>query len=549
MKTVKTLIIALILTVGYLNFAMPLKGVVVANLKISDILFSVAYSHRTMPRDIMDKMVLVAIGDESFKNMNLRWPWSRGVIAGMVKNISEASPRAICLDLMFIGKSADENQDLAVAKAVMDAKNVFAGAYFGDDGRYIIPEDVIAKSLKDFGFVDKPRDLDDFSRRAAPYIMTNPGNIRQSCLTIKLAAYLAGKTPDEMMRDNPRLEKNDPYINYYGNMNKFTVIPAWKIFKEGKERLAGLMKDKIVFVGTASELIHDIHPTRMGLMSGVVILMNETVGYMTGDFLYKAGWIINFLIIFLFVFAAILAETRLRPLHGMIFFAFDLAAFFAVSIFAFLHNTILDYFGVLFLVIFSALFFYAYKYVIIIIENAALKKEAITDGLTHLFLYRYFELCLKKELKKTVEGQGRIAMVFYDIDHFKNVNDTYGHEFGNIVLVAVAKTLKENSRGSNILARYGGEEFCALLPETSTDDAVIYAERILSAIKKLEFRTDKGETVKITISGGIVTSDKNEDITGHTGFIKAADRALYRSKNTGRDKISIYDKSLDGITS
>ncbi len=547
MKTVKALIIALALTVGYLNFIMPLKGIVVANLKISDILFSIAYKYRPLPRDILNKMVLVAIDDESFKNMNLRWPWSRGVIAGMVKNISECSPRAICLDLMFMGKSTDENQDLAVAKAVMDAKNVFAGAYFGDNRRYIIPEDVIAKSLKDFGFIDKPRDADSFSRRAAPYMLTDPGNVRQYCLTFKLAAYLTNRTPDKMMRDNPRLEKRYIYINYYGKMNKFLTIPAWKIFKADKEYLTRIIKDKTVFVGTTSELIHDIHPTRMGLMSGVVMLMNETAGYITGDFLYNAGWSINFFIIFLFVFAAILAETRLRLIHGIIFFAFDLAAFFAVSLFAFLRNTILDYFGVLFLVIFSALFFYTHKYVIMIVENAALKNEAITDGLTHLYLYRYFELCLKRELKKTVEGQSKLAMVFYDIDHFKNINDTYGHEFGNLVLVAIAKTLKENSRDSNILTRYGGEEFCALLPETSTDNVVIYAERIRSAIKKLEFKTDKAETVKITISGGIVTSDKNKGITNHTDFIKAADRALYRSKNTGRDKIIIYDKSLDGI--
>lgn len=549
MKIVKALIIALLLTAGYLNFIMPLKSVVLINLKISDVLFSAARKYRTLPVDTMNKMVLVDIDDASFKIMNLRWPWPRGAIAGMVKNISECSPRAICLDFVFIGKSTDENQDLIIAKALMDANNVFASAYFGNNRQYVIPEDVIAKSLRDFSFVDKPRDMDNSLRRTAPYIMTSPGNVRQYCLTLKLAAYLAGKTPDEMMRDNPRLEERDIYINYYGNMDKFLTIPVWKIFKENKEYLTRLIKDKVVFVGTASELMHDIHPTGVGLMPGVTILMNETVGYITGDFLYKAGWVVNFLIIFLFVFAAILAETRISLIQGMIFMAVDLAAFFAVSIFAFLHNTILDYFGVLFLTVFLTLFFYTRKYVTMIIENVSLRREAITDGLTHLYLYRYFELCLKRDLKKAAKGQGNIAMVFYDIDHFKRVNDTYGHEFGNLVLVAIAKTLKENSRRSNVLTRYGGEEFCVLLSGTSADDAVIYAEHIRSAIKKLEFKTDKGEMVKITVSGGIVTSDKNEDITDHAGFIKAADRALYRSKNTGRDRISIYDKIRDGAIS
>ncbi|MFA6610712.1 MAG: CHASE2 domain-containing protein, partial [Candidatus Omnitrophota bacterium] len=269
MKAIKALIIALALTVGYMNFMMPLKGVTLANLKISDIFFSIAYKYRPLPLDIMNKMVLVTIDDESFKNMNLQWPWSRGVIAGMIKNISECSPRAICLDLMFAGKSPDENQDLIVSKAIMDAGNVFAGAYFGDDGRYITPEDVIAKSLKDFGFVDKPRDVDNFSRRAAPFLMTDPGNVRQYCLTIKLAGDLTGRTPEKIISGDRRLEKKNVYINFYGGMNKFLTIPAWKIFEADKAQLTEMIKGKTVFIGATSELIHDIYPTRMGLMSGV----------------------------------------------------------------------------------------------------------------------------------------------------------------------------------------------------------------------------------------------------------------------------------------
>lgn len=546
MKTLKTLLIALILTAAYLYFIMPVKGVVIANLRISDILFSVAYKHRTLPKDIIDNIVLVTIDDESFKNMDMKWPWQRGVMAGMVKSISECGPRAIFLDLMFIGKSVDESQDLILAKALMDAGNVFAGAYFGSDNRFVTPEETIAGSLKDFGFVDKPRDVDDFIRRTRPYTIVNPDNSRQYCLTLKLASFITGKAPEDILRNIPGFDNCNLHINYYGNIDKFKTIPAWKLFDTDKKSIAGLIKDKIVFVGTTSELIHDTHYTRMGLMSGVVILMNETAGYIRNDFLHAAGPGVNFVIILAFVFAAILAEKRLQILHGIAFGVLEFALFFAVSVTAFLHNLILDYFGVPLLVVSSALFFYARKHLLMIIENEALKKEAITDGLTALYLYRYFELCLKKELKKALDNRGRIAMVFYDIDHFKNVNDTYGHEFGNMVLVRVAKALKDNTRSSNTLARYGGEEFCVLLADTSTENTVTYAENIRKVIKSLEFKTDKGEAVKITISGGIVTAENNKDITGHTDFIKAADKALYRSKHTGRDRISVYDKSLDG---
>ena len=545
MKIIKAFIIALFLSVVYISSVMPLKPAVLANLKIYDLLFSITYSHRSLPHDVIDKMVLVSIDDESFKNMSLRWPWSRGVLAGMIKNISECSPSLICLDMVFIGKSMDENQDLIVAKSIQDAKNVIAAAYFGDDGRYIVPENIIAAQLKDLGFVDKPRDIDNVARRTAPYIITKPGNIHQYCMPLVTAAAMVNKNPADIIRDNPRLKERDIYINFYGNLNKFTIIPAWKIFKEKKADLAKILKDKVVFVGTSTEVIHDIHPTPMGIMSGVVITMNEAIGYATANFSYPAGRNINFIIILVFVFAAILAQIWLRPIQGMILFAADLIIFLAVSLIALSHNIILDYFGVLFLVSFSAFFFYTHKYIMMILENAALKREAVTDGLTNLYVYRYFELCLKKELKKATEGRGKLALVFYDIDHFKRINDTYGHEFGNQVLRTIAKTLKENTRSMNTLARYGGEEFCVLMPETSAREVVIYAERIRNAIKKLEFKTDKGEAVNVTISGGIVTSENNENITQYTNFVKAADSALYRSKETGRDKVSVYDKTLD----
>jgi diguanylate cyclase (GGDEF)-like protein len=359
------------------------------------------------------------------------------------------------------------------------------------------------------------------------------------------AAEMMNKKPAEVIRDNPRLKEKNIYINYYGNLKKFTTVPAWKIFKENKEYLTKILKDKVVFVGTSTEIIHDTYPTPMGIMSGVVITMNEAIGYATGDFLYPAGKNTNFVLILIFVFAAILAMLWLRPIQGMILFAIDLIVFFAFSLIAFSHKIIVDYFGVLFLVIFSALFFYTYKYVMMILENAELKREAVTDGLTQLYVYRYFELCLKKELKKANEGRGKLALVFYDIDHFKRINDTYGHEFGNVVLRTIARTLKDNTRSINTLARYGGEEFCVLMPQTSAKEVMIYAERIRNAIKNLEFKTDKGETVNITISGGIVTSEHNENITQYTNFVKAADSALYRSKETGRDKVRVFDAAVD----
>jgi diguanylate cyclase (GGDEF)-like protein len=179
----------------------------------------------------------------------------------------------------------------------------------------------------------------------------------------------------------------------------------------------------------------------------------------------------------------------------------------------------------------------------LIVENIVLRKEAVTDGLTGLYLYRYFELQLRRELESAFHIHKNLALVIYDIDHFKKINDTYGHEFGNIILKSIAKSLKDHSRKNNIIARYGGEEFCIIVPGMKRDHAIKYAERLRNLVSFLEFKTDKGEIVKVKMSAGIVTiEDAASNVV--TDFIKSADIALYKSKNDGRDRITVFDKSL-----
>jgi diguanylate cyclase (GGDEF)-like protein len=173
-----------------------------------------------------------------------------------------------------------------------------------------------------------------------------------------------------------------------------------------------------------------------------------------------------------------------------------------------------------------------------------LKKESITDGLTRLYGYKYFELSLKLHVKKALQGGKVFALEMYDIDHFKSINDTYGHEFGNVVLKAVAKILADNSRKSDTVARFGGEEFCVLIPGVKRENVFKHAERIRNNVKEMEFTTGKGQKVRVTISGGIVSTEDYIS-ENHLAVLRAADAALYRSKETGRDKVSIFDKTYE----
>jgi len=172
----------------------------------------------------------------------------------------------------------------------------------------------------------------------------------------------------------------------------------------------------------------------------------------------------------------------------------------------------------------------------IALENARLYELAITDAMTKLFLKRYFQLRLDDEFKRAERYRGKVAMAMIDIDHFKRINDTYGHTKGDEVLISVAKSIKENFRDVDIAARYGGEEFSVIMPEVSKEDALIAAERLRKTVESVPHELN-GKNVVITISIGLAEAPK--DAATPLALIEAADAALYRSKETGRNRCTL----------
>jgi len=540
----KTLIIALLLCAVYSVFLSHLKPFKYANLKSLDLLFSL--NHKIHPPDKhIEDMVLVTIDDESMRELNLRWPWSRGVTAGIAKKLSESNPAVICMDLAFIGQSLDTQEDLILAKSFKDAGNVIVAAYFGSDRKYVTPNAIVAQGARAFGFINKPRDIDNTVRRMRPFVLSDSGDVIDYPLSLKAVELFSGKSSKEIVSSLPLLKNNTAYIRFFAKKDNFTTIPAWKILK-------GVFKPsqitgKIVFLGVTSEVFHDIYQTPLGIIPGVALLMNEALTYMTGNFFnYYPLWL-NFIILFLFIYVALLFNFRLSIASGALLSGFELIGFFALSLYLFLHNVIIDYFGVFFLIISIFLFAYGARYIVLVINNIALKREAITDGLTQLYVFKYFDLKLKNELKKAINENENLALVIYDIDHFKKINDTYGHNFGNEVIKTFAGILKSSSRRYDTVARYGGEEFCILMPGIKHQDVIKHAERIRDKVGQAHFKADSGKVVTITISGGIVTI-KDAVSHKHKDFIRAADTALYKAKNTGRNKVCVFNKNVDKLT-
>lgn len=160
------------------------------------------------------------------------------------------------------------------------------------------------------------------------------------------------------------------------------------------------------------------------------------------------------------------------------------------------------------------------------------KNQALRDSLTGLYNHRY----LQDELRSLIKsGKDReISFLMMDLDNFKHVNDTYGHQVGDNILKKVAETLQENVRERDIAARYGGEEFAVILPETESKEAIKVAERIRKAIKAC-----CGCTISIGVSSFL------EHGTTADELIKNADLALYKAKDLSKDRVEKIDVKVN----
>ena len=176
-------------------------------------------------------------------------------------------------------------------------------------------------------------------------------------------------------------------------------------------------------------------------------------------------------------------------------------------------------------------------------EEARLKQAelillAATDPMTKLYNRRYFDEISQNVIALSERKKENISIVILDIDLFKDVNDTYGHQFGDEVIVTLSKLLLESQRKSDIVCRYGGEEFVILLPNTPLQNATNIAQKIRKLVESLSITLPSGADFKFTISLGVAQIDvENEE--NIESALKRADEALYKAKNNGRNKVCV----------
>ncbi|SIS85770.1 diguanylate cyclase (GGDEF) domain-containing protein [Thalassolituus maritimus] len=167
-------------------------------------------------------------------------------------------------------------------------------------------------------------------------------------------------------------------------------------------------------------------------------------------------------------------------------------------------------------------------------EVTTLRKQVVTDPLTGLFNVRHFRKSLEHELERTRRTGMTTALIMVDLDHFKNINDTWGHESGNQVLQTVAQLLQDQTRKLDICCRYGGEEFAVILPSTELMLARQVAERCLNALRETVIPLDETD-LQVTASIGVAVADNSAQTA--ESLIENADECMYEAKRGGRNQV------------
>lgn len=167
--------------------------------------------------------------------------------------------------------------------------------------------------------------------------------------------------------------------------------------------------------------------------------------------------------------------------------------------------------------------------------NVRLEELSNTDALTKLYNRRYFNEMIEKEFDRAVRYGGRLSFLMADIDRFKPFNDTYGHQVGDEILIAVCDIFRSGQRRHDVVARYGGEEFAFILPETSKEGAISVAERYCREVETTPFITSAGQ-LSVTVSLG-VSSYPVDGPRSTEELIKMADQAVYTAKRNGRNQV------------
>jgi diguanylate cyclase (GGDEF)-like protein len=503
-------------------------------------------------------MVIIAIDEATIQRLKKKVPYPRYVYANLLNKIQKGNPKLIVLDFIFTGESEDKDSDKLLAEAIAGRANILFPHVLDKMEGSLNTDASIVKDFASTGYLNKPMDIDSEIRRALPFYLTQGNKIDDYATELHIFSrfynydlssiivknndiFLAGfypKQKDKFKSSSFSLSKdNTILINYQASTVDFVKIPMWSVLSDDFD--ASAFKDKVVFVGATAMVFHDTHRTPFGYMSGVEIMANTALMFLDGKFIHEpSGWI-KWLSIFLFCMLIVFVCYRLPMLKGFLFTVSVVSIITAAAFWLFINNYYFNPFKLVAVCLVGYIVINFYKYTAVVLENIRLQRLSATDELTRLYTFRFFSIVINHEFQKCLRYKMPLSLLMIDIDNFKKINDTYGHQKGNVVLNKIGKIIISNVRKADFPARYGGEEMAILLPISDIQGAQKCAEHIRQLIEQEDYFTTPLGPLKVTVSIG-VSSYPSMNITSQEDMIRLADAALYKAKHEGKNRVVVY---------
>lgn len=526
-------------------------------LKAMDGMFAIR-AGLTPPSPTLQQIVVIGVDDESFKVMNRAWPWGRDVFAFFIEKLRTHRPKLMAFDFVFIGVGPNPKADEWLAKTIRETGNIQLASYIGPDETLMVPHPRFLEAALATGLVDKPHDVDGVTRMTRSPLQ-KADQEKEDAVRFSFAeqAYYRfhgadpeaavssgrGRTEYRIPSSDGSLKtaiavQTDPEqrirVSYRYPSGKFTYLSFWRVLQDKVP--AGFFENKLVLIGPVSPIFHDIHRTPLGEMPGVFAMANELAALWDKDFVREP--FMNYEALFVVLFGALFTLLIYRwsfAVQIIIYFSGSAILYGLLLVLFCRFNVLVDPFWPIVVMTVNFIAVASWKALKTFLDNIALQRQVITDSLTGLYGHRFLTLKLGSIFLHALQNKQEFCVGMLDADHFKKVNDTYGHDVGNQVLIGITKVMKQHVRRQDIAARFGGEEFSVVLIGTDTKGARECLERMRKAIEDLEFTSDKGK-FKVTISSGLV-SNQNPAVKNSDDMLKLADKALYQAKQEGRNRV------------
>ncbi len=520
--------LAFLAALGYSDQSPVLKRL---SYMMDDVLFKARYASESLPAS-RDKLLIIAIDDESSFRLGLRWPWPRTTFAAMLAELGRKKAAVVGLNFTFMGlEDGKEASTQSLAEAIGSVGPVVVGSTL-EEGRLLKPNTMLLDAGARYGFLEKIVDDDFVIRRAYVSRQSRFGISHDISFPNALRKELGSGSEEPASAED---EKNGRPINYTVKPRDLKTVSVWKLL-DGHVPL-DIIQGKTVLVGITSSLLSDEHHTPLGLMSGVAVHANEWIAFEEGRPLREAlpaatvfaGWAVGASLLFLFLQRRVwLTVLGFAFCFFLIFFSAQ--TFFAHDLHLSLYNLLLGPLLALGVGVTSNLLW-------LFFENQGLSHRVLHDKMTGLYTYDYLRMRLDDEWKRSVKLQLPVSVVMTDLDRFKKINDTLGHEVGNQMILKAAAVIRESVRGYDVVSRYGGDEFVILLWHANVTEAKAYRERLRAMYAKMAAALEEPSLQTSSISIGYASFDpKSESVQPKNPqeLVELADKDLFEDKESRR---------------